>query len=573
MVSRNDIRSKASARSVVGGLHALFLAASFPSSVQPFQSTVLVSPLPQQQHLLNYKQTTTSLQSTRTSLNAISQRQTFIIDGGELQSFLLHNSGATPIAATGGRRNAQQVGCLRLVTGITDESPSRRVVGVEMIGDSEEPIYDTVSLGNVEVYKHTIAEIPDRLSDRDAMSTAAATLVGIHCAIPKVEEVGGSADGVFYSGKAVVMGGNDYACFIADGLASLGIDVSLISTGGSNTKNKQVNVMRPSVESEDNEVGFADAIGQFDSLIDTIANEQNGMIITDDNPAGGSSVLQLLRSRHQCNTYISTLTKSQQMIKSDGVLFGPGKANSYMKSMESISTKKCTPLVPSIGFGPSTLQKLLENNVIFSKKSDKPSAVRGWELKDFWEETSWPRDSSGNGVRFGLPVVEEEDLDESFRIEQLQLQKRGTRVGSEGGMDEKEVTVQSKADEQNPYVKQITGVEGLMENIVSKERSCVVFVAMRSCRTCKGINPIFTKMARERDKDILMFAKADATGASGKALGKQLGVVAVPSFVLFRNGARFGAVSASKLPSDRLDKAIKDLEAGVEFDTSLEEEE
>jgi len=69
-----------------------------------------------------------------------------------------------------------------------------------------------------------------------------------------------------------------------------------------------------------------------------------------------------------------------------------------------------------------------------------------------------------------------------------------------------------------------------------------------------------------------MFAKADATGAAGKALGKQLGIVAVPSFVLFRNGVRYGAVSTSKIPSDRLNKAIRDLEAGEDFDTSLEEE-
>lgn len=284
-------------------------------------------------------------------------------------------------------------------------------------------------------------------------------------------------------------------------------------------------------------------------------------------------MLQLLRSRHRCYKYVSTLTQSQQIIKNDGVLFGPGKANAYVKSMESISSNKCQNLIPSPGFGPSTLQILLENNILFSAKNTKPTAVRGWELKDFWEETSWPRDNSGTGVRFGLPVPEDEDLDEQFRIEQLQLRNRRTRVGSEGGMDEKEEQVQSTVDNQNPYVTQIVGVGGLVETIISKRRSCVVFVAMRSCRTCKSINTMFTKIARERDGGELMFAKADATGAVGKALGKQLGIVAVPSFVLFRKGVRYGAVSTSKLPSDRLDKAIRDLEAGKDFDTSLEEEE
>lgn len=331
--------------------------------------------------------------------------------------------------------------------------------------------------------------------------------------------------------------------------------------------------MQPSVESGDDEAGFASAIGQFDSLIDTLSNEQRGSIITEEDPAGGSTMLQLLRSRHRCYKYVSTLTQSQQIIKNDGVLFGPGKANAYVKSMESISSNKCQNLIPSPGFGPSTLQILLENNILFYAKNTKPTAVRGWELKEFWEETSWPRDNSGTGVRFGLPVPEDEDLDEQFRIEQLQLRNRRTRVGSEGGMDEKEEQVQSTVDNQNPYVAQIVGVGGLAETIISKRRSCVVFVAMRSCRTCKSINTMFTKIARERDGGELMFAKADATGAVGKALGKQLGIVAVPSFVLFRNGIRYGAVSTSKLPSDRLDKAIRDLEAGKDFDTSLEEEE
>eukprot|EP00581_Thalassiosira_minuscula_P012331 CAMPEP_0183720938 /NCGR_PEP_ID=MMETSP0737-20130205/13417_1 /TAXON_ID=385413 /ORGANISM="Thalassiosira miniscula, Strain CCMP1093" /LENGTH=575 /DNA_ID=CAMNT_0025950893 /DNA_START=98 /DNA_END=1825 /DNA_ORIENTATION=- len=558
------------------GFHALHLfhgSSSFPSIALAFQPTSSLPPPTRQRQPLKTSSSSLQLQqstisATTSSLSAISQRQTFIVDGGELQSFLLHNNGASSVGG-GGRNSRQQAGCLTFVTGT---SGSRRVVGVQkMEGDDQS--YDTVSLGDVEVYEHTLATIPDRVSDTDAMSTAAAAVVGIHCAIPRVEEVGGGSDSSFYSGKAVVLGGNDYANFVADGLATLGIDVSLVSTGGAKTRNKQVKVLQPSVQSGDDEVGFANAIGQFDSLIDTIANEQKGMVITSENLAGSSSVLQLLQSRHQCAKYISTLTESQQIIKNDGVFFGPGKANSHVKSMESLSPKQCTPLVPSREFGPSTLHILLENNVLFSTKNNKPTAVRGWTMKEFWEETSWPRDSSGTGVRFGLPVVEEEDLDEVFRREQFELQNnRGTRLGSEGGMDQKEVTVQSKIDNNNPYVTQIVGVEGLAENVISKQKNCVVFVAMRSCRTCKGINPIFTKTARERDGGNLMFAKADATGAMGKALGKQLGVVAVPSFVLFRNGVRYGAVSVSKLPSDRLDKAIRDLEAGKDFDASLEEE-
>ncbi|KAL9184199.1 hypothetical protein ACHAXT_002285 [Thalassiosira profunda] len=548
----------------ISGLLGIALACTHAFQPTPFFPPPLHQQRPRQA-------SATSLYATRTA-SAISQRQRFILDGGELQSFLLHTDGVSP--SLGGPRGAQQVGCLSFVTGTTDDSG--RVVGVEKSSDDDGK-HETISLGNTEVYAHTVATIPEKVSDWDAMATAAAAAVGIHCAVPRVEGVGGGDDGVFYSGKvmllAVVIGGNDYAIFLAEGLATLGIEVSLVSTGGTKTKNAQVNVLQPSVLRGEDEVGFTTAVGQFDSIIDTIANEQKGMVITDDNPYGGSTMLQLLRTRHKCDKYISTLTQSQQIIKNDGVLFGPGKANSYMKSTESISVQKCIPLVPSAGYGPSTLQILLENNVLFSSKSTSPTAVRGWAMKDFWEETSWPRDSSGTGVRFGLPVEEEEDLDELFRIEQLELQKRKrSRVGGEGGMDEKEVRKQTRVDEKNPYVAQILGVEGLAESIISRQKDSVVFVAMRSCRTCKGINPIFTKMARERGSEGLMFAKADATGAAGKALGKQLGVVAVPSFVLFRNGVRYGAVSTSKLPSDRLDKAIGDLEAGKEFDPSLAED-
>ena len=69
-----------------------------------------------------------------------------------------------------------------------------------------------------------------------------------------------------------------------------------------------------------------------------------------------------------------------------------------------------------------------------------------------------------------------------------------------------------------------------------------------------------------------MFAEADATGAAG-ALDKELGVVSIPLFVLFRNGVWYGAISTSKLPWDRLNMVIRALGACENFDTSLEEEE
>ena len=107
-------------------------------------------------------------------------------------------------------------------------------------------------------------------------------------------------------------------------------------------------------------------------------------------------------------------------------------------------------------------------------------------------------------------------------------------------------------DKENPYVLQILDVQGLAEQIIYPQRNCIVFVAMRYCRTCKSINTMFTKLARdareeEEEEDggngnewTMVFAKVDATGASGRALGKQLGIVAVPSFYCFGGGYGMG---------------------------------
>ena len=48
---------------------------------------------------------------------------------------------------------------------------------------------------------------------------------------------------------------------------------------------------------------------------------------------------------------------------------------------------------------------------------NKDVLVREWSLKDFWEYTSWPRDSDGTGdTRYGLPVSETDDFDLVYAI-------------------------------------------------------------------------------------------------------------------------------------------------------------
>ena len=126
-------------------------------------------------------------------LQAVSKRQTYIYDGGELQSFLIANNDLS----NANSRQAQ-VGSITFVTGTTDES--RRIIGVEK-NDDGDGSREVTSLGETCVYSDTVAEIPSRVSDEDALKTASASLVGIHCSLPAVEAVGGSANDVFYSGK------------------------------------------------------------------------------------------------------------------------------------------------------------------------------------------------------------------------------------------------------------------------------------------------------------------------------------------------------------------------------------
>jgi len=214
-------------------------------------SPALQTSLPQQwqrHHRLPYHQYTQSSSSSSSSfaLEAVSQKRTFLFDGGELQSFLAHGSSeqSTPQHDNNSNNNNNNnnsrrinnnhlmVGCLTLVTGTTttdadaDTAPSRRIVGVQkqVSNDNssiEEENNDTIVLDtNTQIYKHTAASIPQSISDNDALSTAAASLVGIHCALPnKVDMVGGSTlsdTDVFYSGRVVVMGGNELACFFAE---------------------------------------------------------------------------------------------------------------------------------------------------------------------------------------------------------------------------------------------------------------------------------------------------------------------------------------------------------------------
>ncbi|KAL3802561.1 hypothetical protein ACHAW5_010954 [Stephanodiscus triporus] len=232
-------------------------------------------------------------------------------------------------------------------------------------------------------------------------------------------------------------------------------------------------------------------------------------------------------------------TKNKE-VKNDGVLFGPGKANSYVKSIESMSYDKCQNLIPSPGFVPN--QQPLE----------------GWELKDFWEETSWPRDNSGTGVRFGLPVPERKIWMNRSESSNCNF-KSGAPVGSEGGMDKKEMQRQSTVIIKIHMSHKFDGVASFSLLCDPVGRARVLIQCLQRWReNTLGANCCSPRQMQPAPR--------------ARRWGNNLGLLPFVA-CLFHNGIRYGAVFTSKLPSDRLDKAIRDLEAGEDFDTSLEEEE
>ena len=185
--------------------------------------------------------------------------------------------------------------------------------------------------------------------------------------------------------------------------------------------------------------------------------------------------------------------------------------------------------------------------------------IRSWSLKDFWEFANWPRDSDGGlESRFGLPVLTEIDLFGENEENQ------------EENDDIPTLNVGTSTKETNPFVTQLQDIEQLQQDILSPKRNCLLFLTAPNCKTCFRLKPAYTRMARQNDESVL-YATADvvSTRSGGKELGKLLGIQVVPSFVLFRDGDRFGPlINVSKLPNKKLDKAIQLLVEGRDWDAN-----
>jgi thiol-disulfide isomerase/thioredoxin len=365
-----------------------------------------------------------------------------------------------------------------------------------------------------------------------------------------------------------------------------------------------VQVIKPAVG--DSDTAFSSHLGEFDSLVDTIGNEQSDVGRVS---LGAESTLQMLKSRHKCHKYVSTLTHSQDIIASEGIFGGPRNADGYSEKIGNpsflMNSRDCQVIPPPMSIG-STIKILMEKDVVFTEKqrikacSKKSDAIRGWSLSDFWEQTSWPRDSSGMGTtRFGLPVRDgsndnydkfDDDDDDEFMISEAPYREQGNKGVISVGDDDDEVgefsssstsssrssNLKNRAIQNNPYVINIMDIDGMESEIVSTEKDCIMFMSAKFCKTCKTINPAFTRMARinqenndDNGNSNISFVKAETSGASGKELAKHVSVQAVPAFVFIRDGKILGQASVSKLPSKKIDTALKLFATGADWDYKL----
>jgi hypothetical protein len=369
--------------------------------------------------------------------------------------------------------------------------------------------------------------------------------------------------------------------------------VTLVSTKAISFKNEgnPIRIISPYVGSE----GFASVLGSFDSMLDTISdeNESHSENLDDDVEGSypafplivrGNSVIELLRTRHKCETYISTLTQSQRLIRDYGALFGPNKAKEYeskivsmMQSGSEMRDPAYAYIVPPKGYAKRTVQKLFGTGITYSFSGLRRGKVgvflRSWSFQDFWELASWPRDSAGGvGLRFGFPI------NDDFDVEQMYSR---LKINTSANLSDKFVQWQQREDltdsqreisEINPYVVQVHGVDGLQSTILSSKKDFLLFLSAPFCRTCKLLTPQYTRMARSfsMSRSAIVFAKADLSGTIGKDLGNHLKVDVVPAFVLFRKGQLYGSpINISKLPSKTLDKAVDYLTSGNEWDINV----
>lgn len=518
---------------------------------------------------------------------------TYVVDGGELGTILGGDGSGSDMGAPVAR--------LCATVGRTSDD-GRRVVGIghPLPAAAGSPGVGTVELrpGGIFLPAGATARVPDGMSDDDALSTAVAS-VAVHAMAFGVgggteeEDLGEAVPAAIKRG--VVMGGDRYACFVAQALGALGVEVTRVSTLGGGSDIKGVEVIPPAV----GELGldFSSHVGRFDLLVDTLGDERTIEARGSDDPFGveavrpvfgfESVVIKELRRKFECKRYITTLTLSQKIIADSGVFRGPGRAKSYedeARRLASLSSLEQIP--PPESLSSLTLQRLLDSNppVVFPLKiseggalseSGERVAMRGWSLGNYLELTGWPRDAE-SGMRFGLPSIDDIDIDTVYGEEDAEEAEGWVNIlsASVGAPLPTPASADGRgapSKGQNPFVSDLGGIRDLNEQVLSQKKDCMLFLTAPWCRTCKTMVPGYTRFARKTGEEFsnspVLFARADAVGRDGKELGRRLGVDSVPAFVLFRNGRRYGTnLSVSKLPSKKLEKAVAYLTSGRDWD-------
>lgn len=485
---------------------------------------------------------------------------------------------------------------------------NEKVLGIEMDANTCTDKTSLVQLDdNVYIHKDSMVIIPKGISDYDAISTASAALAGVYCSFGAVDEKKSEAPK-----KAVVLGGGDYACFIAKALDCLGIQVTIVTTRPMSLKDTPLNplyrsnvdAMPPAVGKD--EMGFSEALGDFDAVIDTLGDEANLQRVKylDDGiervfGEGDRGVAAKLRRVNKCQRYISTLTKSQEIVLEEGILFAREPVLKYQKDIEKVDEifgkvektkdldqqkkqeeqdmemeqeERYTRLPVPMQYG-KMIQKLLDSKVIFptdrnenGSHKNKDVFVRGCSFPDYAEIEIWPADSTdGATVRYGFPAIGELTLETKLDKMMGSARKKSST--------NKKKRPKEKRIQENPFVLEIDSLEDVKEEIVNCKKNAVLFVSAPYCKLCRSINPLFTRMARiskEEKQSDLLFAKASSAGKEGKQLTFTLNIDSVPTFVLFKKGQRYGEpFGVVKLPSKKLDTAIDYLLNDKEWESSI----
>jgi hypothetical protein len=168
-----------------------------------------------------------------TKLASVGRSQFAVFDGAEwnsVKSILRDQQRQTPQSSPFASNSlSTKYGYMSVVTG--KDEKNRRIVAMQCT-DSD----GSQQQASSNVYEDSVAVIPNKVSDADAISTYIASLSVIVCALPRLENIGGGGDEsstTMSTGKAVVLGSGDLACFSAEGLASLGMEVFMVNSKGS----------------------------------------------------------------------------------------------------------------------------------------------------------------------------------------------------------------------------------------------------------------------------------------------------------------------------------------------------